>query len=62
VYADLTVSRHKKKHHRQPAVAPPPATTTMMPPVPAPLNVPAYPYHTEYAVIKFHDVGREIDV
>lgn len=47
VYADLTVSRHKKKyHHRQS-------------PIP---NVQTYPYHTEYAVIKFHDVGREIDV
>lgn len=47
VYADLTVSRHKKKyHHRQP-------------PIP---NAQTYPYHTEYAVIKFHDVGREIDV
>lgn len=46
VYADLTVSRHKKKHHRQPPIS---STKT-------------YPYHTEYAVIKFHDVGREIDV
>ncbi|XP_065226929.1 hemicentin-2 isoform X2 [Planococcus citri] len=46
VYADLTVSRHKKKHHRHPPIS----------------NTQTYPYHTEYAVIKFHDVGREIDV
>lgn len=46
VYADLTVSRHKKKHHRHTPIT----------------NAQTYPYHTEYAVIKFHDVGREIDV
>lgn len=49
VYADLTVSRHKKKHQHHPRPSPISHTQT-------------YPYHTEYAVIKFHDVGREIDV
>ncbi|RZF42221.1 hypothetical protein LSTR_LSTR004370 [Laodelphax striatellus] len=48
VYADLTLNHH---HHRPHA------------PVPEhfPLYQPPRP-HTEYAIIKFHDVGQEIDV
>lgn len=54
VYADLALNHHQRARAAAAAAAIPQH-------VPLPMYHPARA-HTEYAVIKFHDVGQEIDV